>query len=315
MQYNFCPQCGDRLQRVDALAKPVCPHCGTVDLPRAHKINPNRSTHGIVIFAILSLLVITVLAIPLAVLPAYQKQTATQTLQNAQSDIEKTAKAVTDHYVSIEQSVVNLSEVLLAELEVNPENNAVLLSHQSAFLADHPEAMNVYIGLADKSMLLVPEQALPEDYDPTGRPWYQDALTAKALAWSPFYQDASNGTMICTIATPIFPMGDTVKAPETAFGVLGIDVSLDALFTGAGLGAADTTKPYTLTIVDGQGFVQYQPDVELIGQPIPYPELAKAIAEEQEGLLHYQGPQGKVVARLFKIADTPYTLIATLNYP
>lgn len=315
MKYNFCPECGDRLQMVESLDKPICPRCGAIDLPRTHKINANHSKRGITFFVVLSLVVVTFLVITLAALPAYQKQTASQTLENAQTDIERTANAVTDHYVRIEQSVVSLSEILLAELEANPENNAALLSHQSAFLANHPETMNVYIGLADKSMLLVPEQALPEDYDPTGRPWYQDALAVKALEWSPFYQDASTGALICTIANPLYPKGDAVKAPETAFGVLGIDVSLDDLFTAAGVNGADSTKPYTLTIVDRQGFVQYQPDSALIGQPVPYPELAKAIAEEQEGLLYYQGPQGKVVARLHKIDETPYTLIATLNYP
>jgi len=43
-------------------------------------------------------------------------------------------------------------------------------------IKSYPDVMNVYVGLKDKRMYLVPEQELPEGYDPTSRPWYQAAV-------------------------------------------------------------------------------------------------------------------------------------------
>lgn len=79
-----------------------------------------------------------------------------------------------------------------------------------------------YLGSASGEMLMFPESALPEDYDPRKRPWYGDAAEAGQSTLTEPYEDASTGDLIVTVTTP-------VKNGETLVGVVGGDIDIGVL--------------------------------------------------------------------------------------
>ncbi len=56
-------------------------------------------------------------------------------------------------------------------------------------------------------MTMWPADELPEGYDPRERPWYKDAVAAKASTLTEPYQDAASGKLIVTVATPLLRDG------------------------------------------------------------------------------------------------------------
>lgn len=82
--------------------------------------------------------------------------------------------------------------------------------------------LDCYTAYEDKSlfMAVTDVSTLPADFDPTSRPWYQEAKAAgKAIYTSP-YMDVATGRMIFTVAAPINEKGKFA-------GVFGCDISLD----------------------------------------------------------------------------------------
>jgi len=82
--------------------------------------------------------------------------------------------------------------------------------------------MFTYFGSADGVMTMSPPDELPEGYDPRQRPWYKDAIAAKASTLTEPYQDASTGKLIVTVATPVIKDGKEQ-------GVVGGDLDITTL--------------------------------------------------------------------------------------
>jgi methyl-accepting chemotaxis protein len=75
-----------------------------------------------------------------------------------------------------------------------------------------------YLGAADGSFTMRPDEQMPEGYDPRSRPWYKDAMSADSSTLTEPYVDAATSKLIITIATP-----------AGSSGVVGGDLSLDTL--------------------------------------------------------------------------------------
>ena len=75
-----------------------------------------------------------------------------------------------------------------------------------------------YLGAADGSFTMRPDEQMPEGYDPRSRPWYKDAMSAGGSTLTEPYVDAATSKLIITIATP-----------AGSSGVVGGDLSLDTL--------------------------------------------------------------------------------------
>ncbi|VXB73197.1 Methyl-accepting chemotaxis protein PctA [Pseudomonas sp. 8AS] len=75
-----------------------------------------------------------------------------------------------------------------------------------------------YLGAADGSFTMRPNDEMPADYDPRTRPWYKDAMAAGGSTLTEPYVDAATSELIITIATP-----------AGSAGVVGGDLSLNTL--------------------------------------------------------------------------------------
>lgn len=115
----------------------------------------------------------------------------------------------------------------------DPNAKAILISKDSpkwltgslnAFIKSHGGITNLYLGVKDKRMLLVPQQTLPAGFDPTSRPWYTDAISnsGKIVLTAPYY-DASSGKVILSYAKAV------VDASNSVVGVMALDLTLDKL--------------------------------------------------------------------------------------
>lgn len=79
---------------------------------------------------------------------------------------------------------------------------------------------NVYIGKAERVFLLDdPSIALPADYDPTGRPWYQLAEQKRDTAFTTPYIDATTNDLTITAVVPMQHNGQLT-------GVAGGDIEM-----------------------------------------------------------------------------------------
>ncbi len=63
--------------------------------------------------------------------------------------------------------------------------------------------MNVYVGYAAKTAKFSNPEGVPADYDPTIRPWYQQAVKADAPVVTAPYVDAGTVKPVVTFAVPV----------------------------------------------------------------------------------------------------------------
>lgn len=82
--------------------------------------------------------------------------------------------------------------------------------------------LETYIGDENGTFISVPDQPLPDGYDPRKRPWYKDAVQADQPFLTDPYVDASTGNLVISTAVP-------VKRDGKLFGVVASDFSLQSL--------------------------------------------------------------------------------------
>jgi methyl-accepting chemotaxis protein len=107
----------------------------------------------------------------------------------------------------------------------NKDSQKWLMGSLKGYLTAHSEFEGIYMGVSDKRMLLVPEQKLPDGFDPTGRPWYTDAMAknGQVILTPPYEDSAEKGKFVVTYAKQV------IGEDNSIVGVIGIDVTLKAL--------------------------------------------------------------------------------------
>lgn len=126
-----------------------------------------------------------------------------------------------------------------------------------------------YLGSADGSFTMRPNEDMPDDYDPRQRPWYKDAVAAGTTTLTEPYVDAATSELIITIATP-----------AKATGVVGGDLSLNTLveiinsLDFAGMGYA--------FLVSADGKILVHPDKSLVMKNLSeiYPQNTPRISTD-----------------------------------
>lgn len=135
--------------------------------------------------------------------------------------------------------------------------NAISTGHLS-FMEDEPGAQLVYLGTEGGTMTTSPEVDLPEDFDPRGRPWYEDAVASQGnVIWTDPYVDVDTEELIITVAR-------TIETPQGNLGgVQGIDLSLNEMV--AILQQADVPFNGELGIIAPNGTMIAHTDEAVVG--------------------------------------------------
>lgn len=116
-----------------------------------------------------------------------------------------------------------------------------------------------YLGSATGEMIMFPESALPDDYDPRKRPWYGDAASAGKSTLTEPYEDASTGDLIVTVTTP-------VKKGDDLVGVVGGDIDIGVL--GNIVRGLDVGGIGYGFLVNDKGVVLIHPDKKFTLKPL-----------------------------------------------
>ncbi|MFT9497601.1 methyl-accepting chemotaxis protein [Anaerosolibacter sp.] len=166
------------------------------------------------------------------------------------------------------------------------------------FAKSHPDVLNVYVGTHDKKMFLYPETDLPADYDPTSRPWYQDAIKNNGIAWTDPYVDVGTGKVIISVAKPVYDSRN-----NNAFvGVMALDISLEQLSNL--INSIKIGQAGYVVLIDKNGNALTHPKPEMIGNPIPVPAIAEAMAKGNAGVVEYTFEENGVNEEKFGVFTT-----------
>lgn len=184
----------------------------------------------------------------------------------------------------------------------NAEND--MMSTYKDYIEQYPDVMNIYMGTERKDFFIWPETELPEGYDPTVRPWYQQAIEAGEAIWTDPYVDAFTGDMIISAAMPVYDSRDKFV------GVLAIDLSLAGLseqITSIKIG--ETGYPF---IFDNNYNLMIHPDPEKIGEPSAVPELEAYIQSGGRGIIEYVFNGQKKFAAVDYVDEIGWPIAASL---
>ncbi len=196
-----------------------------------------------------------------------------ETLQASSSQMGEQAEVSIVNYLSRFQDICNFlaTDANVQQVKSYPDSEEWMYKSFNNLLEVNPEILFVYIGSKEKDMYMKPDSALPDGYDPTGRPWYTEAMSVGDITWSPPYKDASTGELIVTVAKPV----KNKFAANQLVGVLGLDVSLDTL--AEKINAIRIGKEGYAVMLDADLTVLTHPNPEQIGEKLPIQEIVDAI--------------------------------------
>lgn len=185
-------------------------------------------------------------------------QVTRQDNQQSQRDILTSTSA--SHNMAIADWVNSKMTVIISAQPVALSDDPVPVFKQLALAGGFT---NVYVGYASKTAKFSDPTGVPADYDPTLRPWYQQAVSADGPVVTAPYVDAGTGKLVVTFAVPVKEQG-ALKA------VVAGDVAMDSVVANvrgihptpassgllldsngtviAGSDPALTLKPFTETI-------------------------------------------------------------------
>ncbi len=184
----------------------------------------------------------------------------------------------------------------------NAEND--MMSSFKDYIEEYQDVMYVYLGTERKDFFIWPETELPEGYDPTARPWYQQAVEADTAVWTDPYVDAFTGDMIISAAMPVY------DGRNKFVGVLAIDLSLANLADQiSSIRIGETGYPF---VFDNNYNLMVHPNQEKIGKPSAVPELQEFIKNGNTGLLEYTFEGEKKFAAISYVEELNWPIAASL---
>ncbi|MEQ9861583.1 methyl-accepting chemotaxis protein [Pectobacterium cacticida] len=152
--------------------------------------------------------------------------------------------------------------------------------------------INVYMGYANGTAKFSEPEGIPNDYNPTIRPWYQQAVKeGKPLVTEP-YIDAGTHKLVVSFAAPVLD-GTTVK------GVVGGDVTMESVIENV---KAIKPSPSSFgVLLDRNGTIIAHPDENLtlknITEIAPNINLDEALSASNAQEVDFSGSAKLVLAK------------------
>ena len=121
---------------------------------------------------------------------------------------------------TVEMLAINID---FQQLEVHPEFEPFALGVLKNVKDSNRDLLSVYFAEHTRKMVLYPEQKLPDDFDPTSRPWYQNAIkNPEKVVFSNPYKDTATGNYVISISKAVEYNGQVI-------GVVSMDINLDVI--------------------------------------------------------------------------------------
>ncbi|QEQ44048.1 HAMP domain-containing protein [Enterobacter hormaechei] len=180
-------------------------------------------------------------------------QVTRQDNQQSQRDILTSTSA--SHNMAIADWVNSKMTVITSAQPVALSDDPVPVFKQLALAGGFT---NVYVGYASKTAKFSDPTGVPADYDPTLRPWYQQAVSADGPVVTAPYVDAGTGKLVVTFAVPVKEQG-ALKA------VVAGDVAMDSVV--ANVRGIHPTPASSGLLLDSNGTVVAGSDPALTLKP------------------------------------------------
>ncbi len=222
--------------------------------------------------------------------------------------VNKSIESMDFFLSSLERDTVALSgndatEHIMQDAARIPE----MLNAFEAYIDANSHVMHAYVGTKEKQMYIYPETSLSEGFDPTSRPWYQDAFNKKQVIWTTPYVDDGTGELVISVASPIY----NTQNNNEFVGVLALDISLKeltALVNGIKIGEKGFAS-----LVNQEGSFLIHNDYEF-DTPIPVENLKDSVIANESDLVEYEVEGDPRFAYFATIPQTNWRLIGTLRY-
>ncbi|ELY4304841.1 HAMP domain-containing protein [Cronobacter sakazakii] len=166
--------------------------------------------------------------------------------------------------------------------------------------------MNVYAGYATKTAKFSNPEGVPADYDPTIRPWYQQAVKADAPVVTAPYVDAGTGKLVVTFAVP-------VKQNGVIAAVVAGDLSMESVI--ANVRSIHPTENSSGLLVNEDGTLIAAKDPALTSKPFDKAVSGVAFSELKTSDTALEGDIGGAQKALLatRVPGTQWYLVVALD--
>lgn len=177
-------------------------------------------------------------------------------------------------------------------------------------VTNNSEISSVYYGTEKGAFHLKPDFDLPADYDPRVRPWYTDAMDAKALIWTDPYIDVSTNELIISAAVPV-----ESNYSGKYLGVVGLDILLTTMADS--VNSIQVGESGHIMILTKDNTYMTHKDASKIGEPLEFAEFENAINTSDSGHVMFNeevdGRNVEKMATFMKVEDLGWTIVAVID--
>ena len=260
----------------------------------------------IALFIIILIIASSVMGI-MAYLESYD--TLMTTVKNDTLQLTKEFEKTLTNYFSIYESSLNLLSKNESIESFNSNSLNEMLGDFKDYLELNPLINYVYLGMPNKDFHIEPYADMG-DFDPTSRPWYQDAVAAEGdVIWTDPYIDDITGEFIISMAKAIEGRNGRL------IGVLSADLMLTDI--SAMINEIQIGNSGYVTMLDRDNNILAHPNTELLGNPYPIESILTEISEKNEGLHDFtsviDGKETEQFSAFTKIDKLGWTVIGILE--
>ncbi len=230
-----------------------------------------------------------------------------KTIINHQRSIAAEAAKTTELWLKQHVDIIEATSKAVMQVELGNNQETLRLLK---IAMDAGEFSDVYIGLADGTMIDGADWQPPHDYDPRHRPWYRAAVSEGKTAFTRPYIDMTTWKLVIALVSPLFRNGRFI-------GVISSDIILDTLQKN--VVSVKIGKSGYSFIVDSKGIVLVHPEQELV-MKVKIQDVdssLKGILEQfkstTSGTYAYKYQNENKVLTYQKISNTDWFLCTTVS--
>ena len=222
--------------------------------------------------------------------------------------VGKSVEAMEFFLSSLERDTAALSgNAATQQILEDTENLNEMFNSFEAYIEANSHVMHAYVGTKNKNMHIYPAVELPADFDPTSRPWYQDAVNTKRIVWTSPYIDSGTGKLVVSVATPLY----NKKNNNDFVGVLALDISLEKLTEL--VNNVKIGEEGFASLVTAEGKTLIHPSIAF-NEELPVEVLKKSVVENKNDVVEYTINGDNRFAVFATIPQTNWRLLGTLRY-
>ncbi|WP_176140691.1 methyl-accepting chemotaxis protein [Halobacillus salinus] len=185
-------------------------------------------------------------------------------------------------------------------------NESEILNQFESASESNPSILNIYVGNSStKNMLIYPATDLGDDYDPTTRPWYQEAVDKQGeVIWTEPYVDAATGDAVVSAARAVERNGGVEAVFSIDFTVGTLLEMMDQVQVG------ETGNGMLLS---DNGIILAHPDEGMIGESAEGMEYYEAVASQEQGSYEYTENGEKKIVAFATNPQTGWKMMGVVN--